>query len=116
MILEVGELEPPERITVASMLAMAAGATFIKTSTGKIPRSATPASVAAMSLAIRCFEQNTGRRVGLKVAGGVRTTAEAAHYAAIVSGVLGRDRLSPDLFRIGASSLLDALVASATVQ
>ena len=112
VILEVGELVTAERIHAAALLAMAAGAHFVKTSTGKIPAAATPESVACMAHAIHRFEAETGRQVGLKVAGGVRTYHDAARYAAIVAAVLGADRIEPDWFRIGASSLLDALLAA----
>jgi deoxyribose-phosphate aldolase len=115
VILEVGELVTPERIHSAALLALAAGADFIKTSTGKIPAAATPEAVACMARAARRFEEETGRPVGIKVAGGVRTTTDAARYAAIVTALLGPDRIGPDRFRIGASSLLDALVADLPV-
>jgi deoxyribose-phosphate aldolase len=112
VILEVGELVTMERIHTAALLSLAAGARFVKTSTGKIPAAATPESVACMAHAVHRFEAETGRSAGIKVAGGVRTFADAARYAAIVAAVLGDDRIEPARFRIGASSLLDALLAA----
>ena len=109
VILEVGELDD-DRIITASRLAMEAGADFIKTSTGKSRVSATPAAVWTMSEAIAAFAAETGRAVGLKVAGGVRTADDALGYLAVVRAVLGDDWLTPDRFRFGASSLLDALL------
>jgi phosphomannomutase len=110
VILEVGELDE-RRIRVAAELAMETGADFIKTSTGKAKISATPASVWIMAEAINTFAARTGRQVGLKIAGGVRTADDALGYVNIVREVLGEAWLTPELFRFGASSLLDAIVA-----
>lgn len=110
VILEVGELDD-DQITVASHLAMEAGADFIKTSTGKTKQNATAAAARIMAEAIRSFAETSGRRVGLKVAGGVRTADDALVYVDLVHEILGDEWLTPDLLRFGASSLLDALVA-----
>jgi deoxyribose-phosphate aldolase len=110
VILETGELGSNEAIYRAAMLAMAAGAHFIKTSTGKIPVSATPESVVCMADAIAAYQAETGRPVGLKVAGGLRTIDDAVTYANIVADTLGPDWLTPQRFRFGASRLLDNLV------
>ena len=109
VILETGALADPELIYRASMLAMEAGADFIKTSTGKTPISATPAAAVVMCRAIRDFERSCSRRVGIKVAGGIRTPQEAVLYRTIVAQELGEEWLTPSLFRIGASRLVDAL-------
>ncbi len=109
VILETGSLADPELIYRASMLAMEAGADFIKTSTGKTPISATPAAAVVMCRAIRDFERSCSRRVGIKVAGGIRTPQEAVLYRTIVAQELGEEWLTPSLFRIGASRLVDAL-------
>lgn len=110
VILETGSLADPELIYRASMLAMEAGADFIKTSTGKTPISATPAAAVVMCRAIRDFERSCSRKVGIKVAGGIRTPQDAVLYRTIVGQELGEGWLTPSLFRIGASRLVDALV------
>lgn len=110
VILETGSLSDPELIYRAAMIAMEAGADFIKTSTGKTPISATPAAVIVMCRAVRDFERSCSRKVGIKVAGGIRTPEEALLYRAIVAQELGDEWLSPALFRIGASRLVDAMV------
>lgn len=110
VILETGSLADPELIYRASMLAMEAGADFIKTSTGKTPISATPAAAVVMCRAIRDFERSCSRKVGIKVAGGIRTPQDAMLYRTIVAQELGPEWLTPELFRIGASRLVDALV------
>lgn len=107
IILETGELGSYDAIRKASMLAMIAGADFIKTSTGKIGESATPPTALCMSEAIRDFADQTGRVVGLKLAGGIRTAKDAWHYAVIIGETLGVEWLTPDRFRLGASSLLN---------
>ena len=109
-ILETGELGSYEQIRRASLLAMAAGADTIKTSTGKIsPASTLPVAV-VMAEAIRDYADFTGHKVGLKVAGGIRTAKDALRYLVIVKETLGDEWLTPDLFRIGASSLLNDLL------
>jgi deoxyribose-phosphate aldolase len=107
VILETGELGSYDRIRQASMLAMAAGADFIKTSTGKIGVSATMPNALCMMEAAREFHRDTGRMVGVKVAGGVRASKQAIGYLVLVHETLGPAWLTPDLFRIGASSLLN---------
>jgi deoxyribose-phosphate aldolase len=107
VILEVGELGSYDQVRRASVLAMAAGADFIKTSTGKIGSSATLPVALCMLEAVRDFELETGHRVGVKVAGGIRRSKQAIQYLVLVHETLGPDRMTPDLFRIGASSLLN---------
>ncbi len=107
VILEIGELGSFDAVRRASMLAMAAGADFIKTSTGKIGSSATLPGALCMAEAIRDFADAEGRAVGLKVAGGIRTAKQSWQYLVVVSETLGRQWLHPELFRIGASSLLN---------
>ena len=96
------------------MFAMAAGADFIKTSTGKIGVGATLPNALCMMEAIRDFHRETGRRVGLKVAGGVRTSKLAIAYLVVLKETLGEDWLRPDMFRIGASTLLNDLLMQRT--
>ena len=107
VILETGELGSYDAVRRASMLAMAAGADFIKTSTGKIGTSATLPVALCMAEAIRDFAEGGERRVGLKVAGGIRTAKQAWQYLVVMAETLGPAWLSPDLFRLGASSLLN---------
>lgn len=106
-ILETGELGSYDQIRRASMLAMAAGADFIKTSTGKIGTNATPPTALCMAEAIRDFADQTGQAVGLKLAGGIRTAKQSWQYLVLVQETLGSEWLTPDRFRIGASSLLN---------
>jgi deoxyribose-phosphate aldolase len=107
VILETGELGSYDRIRQASVLAMAAGADFIKTSTGKIGVNATLASALCMMEAARDFHGDTGRAVGIKVAGGVRKAKDAIRYLVVLYETLGPDWMTPDRFRIGASSLVN---------
>lgn len=107
VILETGELGSYDAVRRASTLAMAAGADFIKTSTGKIGTSATLPVALCMAESIREFADSEGKAVGLKVAGGIRTAKESWQYLVVVSETLGSDWLTPRLFRIGASSLLN---------
>src|SRR5919106_119965 len=102
-----GELETYDNVRRASILAMAAGADFIKTSTGKVVPAATMPASLVMLEAIRDFERATGRQVGMKPAGGVRTAKEAIQYLVILYETLGPRWMSPDWFRFGASSLLN---------
>ena len=102
VILETGELIGPHDIYLASMLCLHAGADFIKTSTGKVTPSATIDSSIVMAMAIRDF----GKRRGFKPAGGIRTLEDAISYYMVIKLILGDEFLTPDLFRIGASSLL----------
>jgi deoxyribose-phosphate aldolase len=107
VILETGELGSYDRVREASMLAMAAGADFIKTSTGKITPGATLPSALCMMEAAREFFQETGRAVGVKVAGGIRQSKQAVQYLVLLYETLGPDWMTPELFRIGASTLLN---------
>ena len=107
VILETGELGTYDSVRRASVLAMAAGADFIKTSTGKIQPSATlPVSLVMME-AIRDFHRETGRAVGFKPAGGIRTAKQAIAYLVLLWETLGQDWMTPERFRLGASSLLN---------
>ncbi len=110
VILETGELKDVETIFYASLIAAYAGADFIKTSTGKVPVNATPESVYVMCEAIKQYFAQTGRREGLKVAGGVSKAQNAIRYVTIVNHVLGSEWLAPYYFRIGASMLMDDVV------
>jgi deoxyribose-phosphate aldolase len=110
VILETGELGSYDQVRKASVLAMAAGADFIKTSTGKIATSATHPTALCMFEAVREFHKQTGKKVGVKVAGGIRKAKEAWIYLVILHETLGPDWLNPDLFRIGASTLLNDLL------
>ena len=106
VILETGALGDGSAITRASRLAIDAGANFLKTSTGKIAVSATPAAAQAMLLAIR----KSGKTVGFKAAGGIRTLAEATTYLDIADQIMGAEWAWPATFRIGTSSLLAPLI------
>ena len=110
VILETGELRTLDNVRRASWLAMLAGADFIKTSTGKVTPAATPPVTLVMLEAVRDFERATGRRIGVKAAGGIRTSKEAIAYLVLVSETVGEAWLTPDLFRFGASSLLNDLL------
>ncbi len=118
VIIESGALKTPDLIRKASLISMAAGADFIKTSTGKIDVAATPEAAVVMCQAIKDFYAATGRKVGFKAAGGVKTPSDAALYYTIVEQILGEEWLTTDLFRIGASSaannLLSAIVGATT--
>ncbi|RAG87431.1 deoxyribose-phosphate aldolase [Streptacidiphilus pinicola] len=110
VIFETGELVTYDNIRRASWLAMLAGADFIKTSTGKVAVNATPANTLVLMEAVRDFRNATGVQVGVKPAGGIRTTKDAMKYLVMVNEILGDDWLSPDWFRFGASSLLNDLL------
>ena len=112
VILETGALKSSQLIHDASLLAMLAGTDFIKTSTGKIDVSATPEAAIVMCHAIAEYYKVSGRKVGFKVAGGVRTAEEAALYYTIVEQILGQEWLNNELFRIGASSLANNLLSA----
>lgn len=112
VIIESGALKSPDLIRKASLLSMFAGADFVKTSTGKTDVSATPEAAFVMCEAIRDYHARTGRKVGFKPAGGVRTAEDAALYYTIVEEVLGREWLTPELFRIGASSVANNLLSA----
>ena len=110
VILETGELETFDNVRRASILAMAAGADFIKTSTGKVTPAATLPVTLVMLEAIRDFHRRTGRIVGMKPAGGIRNAKEAVQYLVVLYETLGPRWMTPDLFRFGASSLLNDIL------
>jgi deoxyribose-phosphate aldolase len=110
VILETGELATLDNVRRASWLALLAGCDFIKTSTGKISPAATPPVALAMLEAVRDFAGAAGERRGVKLAGGIRTAKEAVRYLVMVNEVAGEEWLTPDLFRFGASSLLNDLL------
>jgi len=113
VILETGVLSP-DQIWQASLLAMEAGADFIKTSTGKLPQAASPEAALIMCLAIKQYYEETDRKIGFKPAGGIVTPDEAMLYLTIVQEILGNEWLTPELFRIGASRLANNLLAKIT--
>ena len=107
VILETGELGTYDNVRRASLLAIAAGADFIKTSTGKLSTSATMPVTLVMLEAIRDVYEETGRKIGMKPAGGIRHAKQAVQYLVVLHETLGPEWLTPDLFRFGASSLLN---------
>lgn len=112
VIIESGALKTPELIRKASLLSMEAGADFVKTSTGKINVAATPEAAVVMCHAIKDYYEKTGRKVGFKAAGGVRTPQEAVLYYTIVKEILGDEWITTDLFRIGASSAANNILSA----
>nr|WP_202422259.1 deoxyribose-phosphate aldolase [Nocardiopsis alba] len=114
VILETGELVTYDNVRRASHLAMRAGADFIKTSTGKVSPAATLPVTLIMLEAVRDHHAATGRRIGVKPAGGIRTTKDAIRNLVLVNETAGPEWLTPDLFRIGASSLLNDLLMQRT--
>ncbi|MDL4820423.1 deoxyribose-phosphate aldolase [Actinomadura opuntiae] len=110
VILETGELATLDNVRRASWLAMRAGADFIKTSTGKVSPAATLPVTLVMLEAVRDYRAATGRQVGVKPAGGIRTTKDAIKYLVLVNETAGPDWLSPQWFRLGASSVLNDLL------
>ena len=110
VIFETGELVTYDNVRKASYLAMLAGADFIKTSTGKVTPAATPPVVLVMLEAVRDYFALTGIRIGVKPAGGIKTTKDAIKQLVLVNETAGPDWLNPSLFRIGASSLLNDLL------
>ena len=116
VILETGELGSYDVVRKASQIAMLAGADFIKTSTGKISPAATLPVTLVMLEAVRDFRDRTGRQVGVKPAGGIRTSKDAIKYLVLVNETVGQDWLDPDWFRLGASSLLNDLLMQRTKQ
>lgn len=112
VILETGALKSVENIYKASILAMAAGADFIKTSTGKIAVNATPEATYAMCKAIKDWYEKTGEKVNFKAAGGISTTEEAVQHYTIVKHILGQEWLNNQSFRFGASRLANNLLTS----
>ena len=114
VILETGELVTYDNVRRASWLAMLAGGDFIKTSTGKVSPAATLPVTLVMLEAVRDFHDTTGRQVGVKPAGGIRTTKDAIKHLVLVNETAGDDWLDPEWFRIGASSLLNDLLMQRT--
>jgi deoxyribose-phosphate aldolase len=104
-ILEVGELKHPQDIYELSLLACESGADFVKTSTGKVKKGASPEVVHAILQAIKSYYQQGGQQVGIKISGGVRNLQQAMEYVGLVQTILGPVWLNPNLFRIGASQL-----------
>jgi deoxyribose-phosphate aldolase len=107
VILETGELVTYDNVRIASQIAMEAGADFIKTSTGKVSPAATMPVTLVMLEAIRDHYFETGVKIGMKPAGGIRTAKQALHYLVMLKETLGDDWLTPDLFRFGASTLIN---------
>jgi deoxyribose-phosphate aldolase len=114
VIFETGELQTYDNVRRASWLAMMAGADFIKTSTGKVQPAATLPVTMIMLEAVRDFRELTGRMIGVKPAGGIRTSKDAIKYLVMVNEVAGADWLDPDWFRFGASTLLNDLLMQRT--
>jgi deoxyribose-phosphate aldolase len=112
VILETGALQSSTNIKKAAVLAMASGADFIKTSTGKMPVAATLEATFVMCEAIKEWQEKTAEKVGFKAAGGIVSTDDAVKYYTIVKTVLGQDWLTSSLFRIGASRLANNLITS----
>ena len=112
VILETGALKSASNIMKASILAIYAGADFIKTSTGKLEPAATPEAVLVMCKAVKAYYEQTGNKIGIKVAGGVRSAEDAVKYYSIVKAVLGEEWLTKDLYRIGASSAANNLLSA----
>jgi deoxyribose-phosphate aldolase len=110
VILETGELATYDNVRRASWLAMMGGADFIKTSTGKVAPAATLPVALVMLEAVRDYGAATGHAIGVKVAGGIRTTKDALRYLVVVHETVGDGWLTPDRFRFGASSLLNDLL------
>ena len=114
VIFETGELQTYDNVRRVSWLAMMAGADFIKTSTGKVQPAATLPVTMIMLEAVRDFREQTGRMVGVKPAGGIRTAKDAIKYLVMVNEVAGQDWLDPTWFRFGASTLLNELLMQRT--
>lgn len=111
VILETGRLARPDIIAAAARDAIAAGADFLKTSTGKVDPGATPDATEVLLVVIRDHRRATGRSIGLKAAGGIRTVTQAGVYVDLVDRIIGPDLALPATFRIGASGLLDDISA-----
>ena len=114
VIFETGELQTYDNVRRASWLAMMAGGHFIKTSTGKVQPAATLPVTLVMLEAVRDFREATGQMIGVKPAGGIRTSKDAIKYLVMVNEVAGPDWLDPDWFRFGASTLLNDLLMQRT--
>ncbi|MPZ73765.1 MAG: deoxyribose-phosphate aldolase [Nitriliruptorales bacterium] len=116
VILETGELRTLDNVRRAAWLSMVGGADFIKTSTGKVAPASTPAVVLVMLEAVRDYAEATDSLVGVKAAGGIRTAKDAIRYLVLVNETAGQRWLTPDLFRFGASSLVNDLLMQRTKQ
>lgn len=114
VILETGALQTAVNIKKAALMAIYSGADFIKTSTGKIEPAATPAAAYTMCKTIKEYYDKTGTKIGIKIAGGIKTAKQAVEYYTIVKEILGKDWLTPTLFRFGASSLANNLLSEIT--
>ena len=114
VILETGELETYDNVRRASHIGMEAGGDFIKTSTGKVTPAATMPVTLVMLEAIREHYLDTGKRIGMKPAGGIRTSKQSLHYLAMLKETLGDDWLTPELFRFGVSTLLNDVLMQIT--
>lgn len=114
VILESGIYKDTKILYKAAMIAMASGADFIKTSTGRSGTGATPEAAAVMCLAIKAFYKKTGKKIGFKASGGIHTAKEAVEYFTIVENILGKEWLTPALFRIGAAFLANDLLGAIT--
>jgi deoxyribose-phosphate aldolase len=114
VIFETGELQTYDNVRRASWLAMMAGGHFIKTSTGKVQPAATLPVTLIMLEAVRDFREQTGQMIGVKPAGGIKTTKDAIKYLVMVNEICGEDWLDPDWFRFGASTLLNDLLMQRT--
>lgn len=112
VIIESGELKSVDNIKRATSIAIAAGADFVKTSTGKVSVNATPEAVIIMCSVIKEHFEKTGNRVGIKIAGGVSSVEDMVEYYTIVEEMLGEEWLMPQYLRFGASSLLDKIIES----
>ena len=112
VILETGLLRTPEKIAIASFLAMEAGADFIKTSTGKVDVNATPAAAYVMCECIAKYHALTGKKIGFKPAGGISSAADALCYYSIVSSILGKEWLNKELLRFGVSRVANSLISA----
>jgi len=110
VILETGELSTLDNVRQAAWLALQAGADFVKTSTGKVQPAATPPVALVLLETVRDFADATGELRGVKLAGGIRQAKDAVRYLVMVNEVAGPDWLSPELFRFGASALLNDLL------
>jgi deoxyribose-phosphate aldolase len=110
VILETGELGTYDNVRRATLLAIAGGADFVKTSTGKVSPAATLPVALCMLEAVRDVYEDTGRRVGFKAAGGIRQAKQAVQHLVVLHETLGVDWLTPDLYRLGASSLLNDIL------
>ena len=114
VIFETGELQTYDNVRRASWLAMMAGGHFIKTSTGKVQPAATLPVTLVMLEAVRDFREQTGQQIGVKPAGGIKTSKDAIKYLVMVNEITGDDWLDPDWFRFGASTLLNDLLMQRT--